>query len=337
MQQRGKGNTMKKKKIISILLGAATMLNTFGYVFAGETEMVETLSTISETETEVLSAESETERSEILGESVEEASTENMMETSIGSHEETSTEIAETVKEESEPELTEGDTELIIEQSTEGESTEEELTEEIETVEEKSEPEELLHATTSGMMTGGYVLSDADQNVPIHQSGISTYSAIPSAYPAAYQNSISYISSKYPANRDQNPYGTCWAFSTMGLAEFDLINKGIYTAANDLSELQLAYFAYNSVLDPLGGTAGDVSKYHNENTSVSYLNAGGNYEMAARRLMQWIGATNESDVPYSLAASTVENGLSGEYAYNHDVAHLDNAYIINIRNNAVEW
>lgn len=29
----------EKKKIISILLGAATMLNTFGYVFAGETEM----------------------------------------------------------------------------------------------------------------------------------------------------------------------------------------------------------------------------------------------------------------------------------------------------------
>ena len=61
---------------------------------------------------------------------------------------------------------------------------------------------------------------------------------------------------EYPAVRDQNPYGTCWAFSSLGLAEFDLISDGIAKKDIDLSELQLIYFTYNFVTDPLGGTKG---------------------------------------------------------------------------------
>ena len=83
--------------------------------------------------------------------------------------------------------------------------------------------------------------------------------------------------------------------ASTGLAEFDLINdslagRGSFDRSLDLSELQLAYFTYNSVVDPLGGTEGDYTKYYNENASVSYLNYGGNYAMAARRLAQWCGA-----------------------------------------------
>lgn len=97
------------------------------------------------------------------------------------------------------------------------------------------------------------------------------------------------ITVAYPPNRDQNSYGTCWAFSALGLAEFDLINdslkgNGSFDKNIDLSELHLAYFTYNSVLDPLGGTEGDSAKYYNEKAQNSYLNYGGNYAMAARRL-----------------------------------------------------
>ena len=83
-------------------------------------------------------------------------------------------------------------------------------------------------------------------------------------------------------SRNQNPYGTCWAFSSIGLAESDLITKGQRDSSVDLSELQLIHFTYNSVTDPLSGTKGDYSKYYNDNASDSYLNKGGNYEMAVR-------------------------------------------------------
>ena len=88
-------------------------------------------------------------------------------------------------------------------------------------------------------------------------------------------------------SRNQNPYGTCWAFSSIGLAESDLITKGQRDSSVDLSELQFIHFTYNSVTDPLSGTKGDYSKYYNDNASDSYLNKGGNYEMAVRRLSQW--------------------------------------------------
>lgn len=182
---------------------------------------------------------------------------------------------------------------------------------------------------TNGKMVGGYIPSSADYNVPVYDSGISTYSNLPVSYPG----DMTSFYNKYPGNRNQNPYGTCWAFSSIGLAEFDLINDGYFDKSIDLSELQLAYFTFNSVKDPLGGTEGDHAKYYNENTTTSYLNYGGNYEMAARRLSQWVGSTSEADVPYKGAAGTLANGLNENYAYNHDVAHLRNAYIINLKSN----
>lgn len=42
---------------------------------------------------------------------------------------------------------------------------------------------------------------------------------------------------------------------------------------------------------------------------------------------------NESDVPYSKADDVVENGLDSKYAYDYDVAHLNNVYRINKNDN----
>ena len=133
--------------------------------------------------------------------------------------------------------------------------------------------------------TGDYIESELDYNTPVYDPGISTYSEVPSAFPG----SVSAVTSKYPVYRNQNPYGTCWAFASTGLAEFDLINDGTADSSIDLSELALAYYSYNFVTDPLGGTAGDYAKYYNENATTSYLNYGGNFEMASRRYAQWLG------------------------------------------------
>ena len=173
----------------------------------------------------------------------------------------------------------------------------------------------------------GAIISEHAEDVPYYESDTETYTAIPSSYVLD--------KSKYPDVRNQGNYGTCWSFAALGLSEFDLITKGLADKTIDLSELQLAYFTYNSVIDPLGGTVGDQSQYYNGSTDYSYLNRGGMYEYAVRRLSQWSGATNERDVPYNTSNinTVLNNGLSAEYAYSKDVAHLENAYILSLKNN----
>lgn len=190
-------------------------------------------------------------------------------------------------------------------------------------VSEQHLPEEIA-------VTGGYISSALDDNTPAYyENGIATQEAIPSSY----QADIAAVREKYPPVRSQGAYGTCWAFSTMGLAEFDLINKGVYDKNVDFSELQLVYHTFNYVEDPLGGTAGDVSKYYNDRTKNNYLNRGGTYLYAARRLGQWISITDESVLPYSEAENVSTKGLDSSYAYSNNKAHLENVYRINIRQN----
>lgn len=187
-------------------------------------------------------------------------------------------------------------------------------------------------------ITGGYIPSDLDYNTPVYEPDdavpysddweYSEDETLESKYPA---NGVSDIEAKYPAARDQNPYGTCWAFSSIGLSEFDLINDGSFNKDIDLSELQLAYFVFNSVTDPLGGTAGDYCKYYNNNASDIYLNYGGNYEWSMNRLMQWSGVATEASVPYDNASSVLASGMDSKYAYDYDVAQLRSAYMINIK------
>ena len=188
--------------------------------------------------------------------------------------------------------------------------------------------EEVNDPTTDGSShTFGDVISEYADDVPYYDSEVETYADIPTHYELD--------KNLFPDVRNQNPYGTCWAFAALGLSEFGLIKRGLANKSIDLSELQLAYYVYNSALDPLGGTEGDQSKYYDGSTSYSYLNRGGTYEYAVRRLSQWSGAVNESDVPYNTTTinNVLENGLSDEYAYSKDVAHLENAYVMSLKNN----
>lgn len=173
----------------------------------------------------------------------------------------------------------------------------------------------------------GALQSDIADNVPYYESEVEAYSDLPESYQLD--------KTQYPDVRDQGSYGTCWAFAALGLSEYDLINKGLADKNIDLSELQMAYYTYNSVLDPLGGTKGDQSKYYNGSTSYSYLNRGGMYEYAVRRLSQWSGAVSENDVPYNVQNinNVLNQGLSDEYAYSKDIAHLENAYVMSLKNN----
>ncbi len=125
-----------------------------------------------------------------------------------------------------------------------------------------------------------------------------------------------------PPLRNQSPYGTCWAFAATALEEISLLKEG-QMEDPDLSELHLAYFAYNSVIDPLGGTRGDSVT----TPKSKLLNRGGNYEMAFATLGQWMGAADENTARYDRDDITaMSSGLQDAIAYD-DAAHVQDYYM----------
>ncbi len=96
---------------------------------------------------------------------------------------------------------------------------------------------------------------------------------------------------------NQNPWGTCWAFSTLALMETSLVKQQL-SAKNsvDLSERHLAYFTYNTGYDVLGNASQDTIE---QPYDYYYLENGGNLSVAAFRLMNWQGAASEKKYPYS--------------------------------------
>lgn len=170
----------------------------------------------------------------------------------------------------------------------------------------------------TGKLGTGYIPPEDDEALSIHRADE------PALYSASPESQQSYYKTEnLPEVRNQNSYGTCWAFATIGCMEINLMKKG-YTDI-DLSELHLAYFAYHSVVDPLGGFEGDYYTY--TETNPTFLDRGGNYLYSSNVLMDWLGAASESTVPYSMAEDVLKNGLPDEVAY-QDVAHLENMWNI---------
>ena len=128
-----------------------------------------------------------------------------------------------------------------------------------------------------------------------------------------------YESGRLPAVRDQNPYGTCWAFAALGAAEADLISDGAGTDI-DLSELHLAYFSSNAFFDEKGCNTGDSYG------APGYLDNGGNTMMATRTLSKLVGAASEASAPYWWASDYTPDPFEGR-AYKD--AQLMNAYELN--------
>lgn len=93
--------------------------------------------------------------------------------------------------------------------------------------------------------------------------------------------------------RNQNPWGTCWAFAALGTMESSLLKQGL--GSFDLSERHLAYFTYHTRGDVLGNASDDTVS---TGSSPGYLNNGGNIMNAISTLMNWHGAAAESKYPY---------------------------------------
>ena len=133
--------------------------------------------------------------------------------------------------------------------------------------------------------------------------------------------------------RNQDPYGTCWAHGAIASCEAYMIKHGIPVgttgvAANtslDLSEYHLAWFTYQDAYDELGLLAGDRNICDSD---YGYLDIGGNGTLASYTLMRWEGLASEQTS--ALAYSNVSlSGVSSEYAYKYNVAHVRDCIWIN--------
>lgn len=134
-----------------------------------------------------------------------------------------------------------------------------------------------------------------------------------------------------PSLRDQGSYGTCWAFTSLGLGEIYM--KKYKNLNLDLSELHLAYFSYNYQPDPLGGTSLDKNWATYDSKYPTFMERGGNLNLTQNILASWIGAADESLVPYETARFAIGGGINPDYAY-RDSLNLTNYYNVNIRSDS---
>ena len=157
--------------------------------------------------------------------------------------------------------------------------------------------------------------------LPSYEADYSYYNRARAVLPSSYDSrSKGYIT---PV-RDQDPFGTCWAFGALASGEASLVKKGIVNSSIDLSELHLAYFFYHPKADPLGNTNGDTIYNY---TYQNYLDSGGNNFFTMFALSKWVGAAAEKTAPYS---TTYVSSLNSSLAYK-DTAHLQNARFVNTK------
>ena len=157
------------------------------------------------------------------------------------------------------------------------------------------------------MFVNGY--EDADYTAPALSGGKASNRGT-SALPESFS-----MKDLLPEARVQGEYGSCWAFSTIGAAEANIIKKGLADREDlDLSELQFIHYAYGKPVDPLGNFTGDYAF----RTDGDLMN-GGNFVYACNAVARWTAFTDEAAMPYADAEFAREHSYADEFAIDPEV------------------
>ncbi len=114
---------------------------------------------------------------------------------------------------------------------------------------------------------------------------LETAAALPSRYDLRELGAVTAV-------RDQNPYGTCWAFAALASLESTFKKAGQGTF--DFSEWHLAYFAYVDESASLPAFTQRAVEYGDD----PIFDQGGDVSQATALLARWTGAVDEAARPY---------------------------------------
>ena len=132
------------------------------------------------------------------------------------------------------------------------------------------------------------------------------------------------VTTALPEVREQDPFGTCWAFAAIGGMEIDLIARGLANSTIDLSEFFLAYYLAHNYAYPKGGMGEDDIWTEMYDSYYSYLDIGGTSTLAYRILAGLIGTTTEADNKYPQNRSE-QNKEPGSFTI---AAQMTGAYVV---------
>lgn len=128
--------------------------------------------------------------------------------------------------------------------------------------------------------------------------------------------------------KNQNPFGTCWAFSAVALAESAYMK--LYGEETDLSESHLVEFFYNGEDEDLVTDTGNITGDYVLAKSSTQEQQGGNSIYTTFALAGWKGIADESlDTSLQYTTAVLNNAIEipVQYAFS-DTVHLENAYFI---------
>lgn len=120
--------------------------------------------------------------------------------------------------------------------------------------------------------------------------------------------------------KQQNPWGSCWAFAATAATETSILSKLGQTYADtgfDLSERYLSWYVARPVTEGISASqVGEGLNVYNQDVGPNHIfNFGGREECAATLYAQGIGPMPEDDYPYQ--------GVDGRLAYEDLLADKD--------------